>query len=51
MSEAEFMEDGSEYCNIYSQDDEDENVGCTRQTCDGCLCTNWCPLFCDPFKD
>lgn len=45
MSEAEFMEDGSGYY------DNEEDVGCKRQTCDGCLCMDWCPLFHDPFID
>lgn len=45
MSEAEFMEDGAEYC------DNEEDTGCKRQSCDGCLCTDWCPLFHDPFID
>ncbi len=49
MSEAEFMEDGAEYYDIYSEEDVD--VGCKRQTCDDCLCTNWCPLFHNPFID
>jgi len=41
------MEAESEYYDIYSGEDRD--VKCKRQTCDGCLCTAWCPLFHNPF--
>lgn len=43
MSEAEFMEDGLDYYNI--DNENDENAKCTRQSCDGCLCTNWCLFY------
>lgn len=32
MSEAEYMEDGSDYL----------EEGCQRQTCDGCMAYNYC---------
>lgn len=38
MSEAEYLEDGSDYIM------DDEDYGCKRATCDGCLAYDTCMI-------